>query len=90
MPRTCTPSRTSVVMVPKAEALDRIARHMESLKQELAAASERMKSAVKPGRYALNFQINALKKELHYWKSQSNRLKALPRSEVPLSEKLGT
>jgi capsule polysaccharide export protein KpsE/RkpR len=77
-------------MVPKAEAIDRISKHLAALNVQLDAAKAEMKTAVKPGRYALNFQINALKKEIHYWKNQAGRLRSLPRTEVPLLEKLGT
>jgi hypothetical protein len=77
-------------MIPKAEALDRVAKRLVALNAELDAAKERMKTAVKPGRYALNFQINALKKEIHHWKLQASRLRRLDRAEVPLLEKLGT
>ena len=88
MSSTSLPSRSPVALVPKAEALDRIARRLASLATELDAAKERMKTAVKPGRYALNFQINSLKKEIHYWKSQATRLRSLPRNEVPMLDKL--
>lgn len=89
MPRTIAPSRNSVVMVPKSEAIQRIVSHITSLNSQLEAAKTQMKAAVKPGRYGLNFQINALKKEIHYWKNQTARLKALPNKEVPLWDKLG-
>jgi hypothetical protein len=77
-------------MVPKGEAIQRIATHIASLNCQLDEAKAQMKAAVKPGRYVLNFQRNALKKELHYWKNQSARLKALPEAEVLLWDKLGT
>ena len=88
MPMTTAPSRNATVMVPKGEAIERIATHITSLNLQLEAAKAQMKAAVKPGRYLLNFQINALKKERHYWKNQSARLKTLAKAEVPLWDKL--
>jgi capsule polysaccharide export protein KpsE/RkpR len=76
-------------MVPKGEAIQRIGSHIATLNSQLDAAKTQMKTAVKPGRYVLNFQINALRKELHYWKNQTARLKAMPNQEVPLWDKLG-
>jgi hypothetical protein len=44
---------------------------------------------VSPDKYALNFQANALKKQLNFCKSQINRLKKEPRTEVIWDDKFG-
>jgi hypothetical protein len=68
----------AAVNVPKAEAIEKFARHAATVKAQLEAAQAQLKTAVSPGKYALNFQVNALKKELHQDKAQILRLKKAP------------
>jgi hypothetical protein len=79
----------NAVKIPKAEAIEKLARHVASVKTQLEAAQAQLKAAVSPGKYALNFQVNALKKELHHYKAQIARLQKEPRAVVEWSEKRG-
>jgi regulator of replication initiation timing len=76
------------VKIPKAEAIEKIAKHLVTVQARLDAAKTQLKTAV-TGKYALNFQVNALKKELHHYKAQAARLKKEPRTEIVWSDKYG-
>jgi hypothetical protein len=75
--------------LPKAEALAKIATMMAAIKVQLEASQAQLKAAVKPERYALNFQVNAHKKEINFWKVQVTRLKKEPKTEVDWNEEFG-
>jgi hypothetical protein len=79
-----TPSR-----IAKEEAIARIGKHIAALNALLDQARTRMAATPRPGRYAQNFQVNAIRKEIHAWKRQADRLRKGPRAEVPWDESLG-
>jgi len=70
------------VKIPKAEAIEKIAKHSATVRTQLAVAKAQLQAAVSPEKYALNFQVNALQKQLNFGKAQINRLKKEPRAEV--------
>jgi len=72
----------TAVHSPKAEAIEKIARQAAAVKTQLETAQAQLKAAVSPGKYALNFQVNALKKEMHSYKAQIVRLKKAPVAEA--------
>jgi predicted RNase H-like nuclease (RuvC/YqgF family) len=88
MPSRYNQALANTVLLPKGEAVTRIAKHITMLNSQLDEMKTRMKTAVKPGRYALNFQINALKKEIHHWKLQASRISRESRTEVPVPDPL--
>jgi hypothetical protein len=90
MPNSYNQTLARTVVLPKGEAIERIGKHLAALSSQLDQKKTQMKTAVKPGRYALNFQINALKKEIHHWKIQASRIRREPRTEVPVPENFGT
>jgi regulator of replication initiation timing len=69
--------------LPKAEAIEKVNQQIANLQTQLDAAKAQMQSAVSPGKYALNFQVNTLKKQLHACKLQVDRIKKDPKPEVP-------
>ncbi len=90
MPNSYNQALANTVVLPKGEAIERIGKHLAALSSQLDQKKTQMKFAVKPGRYALNFQINALKKEIHRWKIHASRIRREPRTEVPIPEIFGT
>ena len=82
-----TPS--PIVKIPKAEAILKLSKHGAAVKVQLEAAKAQLQAAVSPDKYALHFQANALKKQLGFCKSQINRLKKEPRTEVIWEAKFG-
>jgi cell division protein FtsB len=89
MKNTSVAAPGPVVKIPKAEAIEKLSKHSAGIRSQLAAAQLKLKAAVSPDKYALNFQANALKKELNFCKAQINRLKKEPRTEVIWDEKFG-
>jgi len=87
--KNTTTEPLAAVKIPKAQAIEKLARHVAAVKVQLEAAKAQLKAAVSPGRYALNFQVNALKKEIHHCKTQISRLQKDPRTEVAWSDKYG-
>jgi len=77
-------------MIPKTEAIARIAAHLAGVRVQLIAARTQLKAAASPDRYRLNFQVNALKKEAHFAKAQIARLKKSPLTEVLWSDRFGS
>lgn len=73
---------TPVVKIPKAEAIETIAKNVAAIRVRLASAKVLLAAAVKPERYALHFQVNALKKQANFWKAQISRLKKESKTEV--------
>ena len=78
-----------MVKIPKAEAILKLGKHSAAIKVRMEAAKGQLLAAVSPDKYALNFQTNALKKQLAFCKSQINRLKKEPRTEVIWDDKFG-
>lgn len=79
-PDTATPAQ--VVRIPKAEAIARLSKRGAAIKVQMEAARAQLKAAVKPGKYVLHFQTDALKKKMNFCKSQISRLKKEPGTEV--------
>jgi len=77
------------VKIPKDEAIEKIAKHSATVRTQLAVAKAQLQAAVSPEKYALNFQVNALQKQLNFGKAQINRLKKEPRAEVIWDAKFG-
>ena len=82
-----TPSQA--VKIPKAEAIEKLAKHGAAVKVQFETAKAQLKAAVSPDKYALNFQANSLKKQLNFCKAQIARLKKEPRAEVIWDDKFG-
>jgi hypothetical protein len=82
-----TPSQSA--KIPKAEAIEKLSKHSAAIRVQLEAAKASLHAAVSPDKYALNFQTNALKKQLNFCKAQITRLKKEPRTEVLWDEKFG-
>jgi hypothetical protein len=82
-----TPSQA--VKIPKAEAIEKLSKHGAAVKVQFETAKAKLKAAVSPDKYALNFQANALKKQLNFCKAQITRLKKEPRTEVIWDDKFG-
>jgi hypothetical protein len=76
-------------MIPKAEAIEKLSKHGAALRLQLAAAKAKLQAAVSPDKYALNFQANALKKQVNFCKAQIARLNKEPRTEVLWDDKFG-
>jgi hypothetical protein len=81
---------TPAAKLPKAEAIAKIAKHIAAIKVELEASQAQLKTSVKPQRYALNFQVNALKKQTHFWKTQITRLNREPKTEIDMLKEFGS
>jgi hypothetical protein len=77
-----------VAKVPKAEVIEQLQRRMADLKAQLEAAKALLQAAVSPGKYALNFQVNGLKKELHACKLQIERIRKDPKAEVAWPDRI--
>jgi len=75
-----TPDAT--VKIPKAEAIEKISKSTAEVRILLATAKAQLLAASSPDKYALNFKVNALKKQANFGKAQINRLKKEPRTEV--------
>jgi hypothetical protein len=80
---------TREVKIPKAEAIEKIAKHMAAVRVQLAAAKGQLATAVSPDKYRLHFQVNSLKKQANFCKAQIARLKKIPATEVVLSDEFG-
>jgi len=89
MKNACVENPSQEVKIPKAEAIEKLAKHSATVRVQLEAAKGQLKAAVSPDKYALNFQVNALKKQLNFCKAQVNRLKKEPRAEVIWDAKFG-
>ena len=68
--------------MPKAQAIEQVSRQISALKEQLDAAKAQMQAAVSPSKYALNFQVNSLKKQLHLCKLRLERIRKDPQTEV--------
>jgi len=75
-----TPSQA--VKIPKAEAIEKFAKSNAAARILLETAKAQLKAAVSPDKYALNFQVNALKKQVNFGKAQITRIKKEPGTEV--------
>jgi hypothetical protein len=69
-------------LMPKAEALAKIAKLSAAVNLRVAEAAGLKKAAAKSDRYVLNFQLNALKAEANFWKAQANRIKKAAKTEI--------
>ena len=78
-----------IVKVPKADALVRLAKNLAAVRVEQVAAQARLKAAVSPDKYALHFQLDAFKKQAHFFKAQIARIKKEPQAEVIWSDRFG-
>jgi hypothetical protein len=76
--------------ITKEEALVKIARQVAEIKQQLERSRIDLKAALKPKRYSMNFQVNAFRKEINYWKGQATRLKLEPITEVDWAKQFGS
>jgi hypothetical protein len=74
--------------MPKADAIDKIAKNLVTVRAQLATTQAELKAAVSPDKYRLNFQVNALKKQANFGKAQIARLKKIPATEVAWSDSL--
>jgi hypothetical protein len=82
IPEAATPS----AVMPKAEAIAKIAKQVAEIRVQLEASREQLKAAVYPNRYALNFQVNALRGKANFWKAQISRLQKEPKTSVDWSK----
>jgi hypothetical protein len=73
--------------MPKAEAIETIAKHMAAVRTQLATSQAQLRAAEQQDKYSLNFQVNALKKRARFCKTQIARLKKIPASEVFLPDR---
>jgi uncharacterized protein (DUF342 family) len=89
MKKVSAETLSQAVKIPKAEAIEKLAKHGAVVKVQMETAKAQLKAAVSPDKYALNFQANALKKQLNFVKAQITRLKKEPRTEVIWDEKFG-
>ena len=89
MEKQAADTATPVVMIPKAEAIEKIAKLLAAVRVNLIAAKTQMKAAVSPERYALKFQADAFKKQANFWKAQIARLKKEPKTEVNWTKEFG-
>ena len=80
---------TPVETMPKAEALAKIAKQVAEIKVQLEASKLQLKAAVKPNRYALNFQVNGYRSQANFWKAQMARLKKEPKTEINWAKEFG-
>jgi hypothetical protein len=69
-------------LMPKADALAKIAKLSAAVNLQLTAVAALKKAAEKSDRYVLNFQLNSLKKEANFWKAQANRIKKASKTEI--------
>ena len=77
-----------VARIPKAQAIEQITRQVAAIQAELDVSLAQLKVAVSPGKYALNLQVNALKKQLHACRLQIDRIKKDPQTEVVAPDRL--
>jgi hypothetical protein len=80
---------TPAVKIPKAEAIETIAKKLAAIRVSLVAAQALKAAAVKPERYALHFQVNELKSQANHWKAQIARLKKEAKTEVDWAREFG-
>jgi hypothetical protein len=71
-----------VVKIPKADAIAKLSKRGAAIKVQMEAIRTQLKAAVKPEKYVLHFRTDALKKKMHFCKSQISRLKKEPGTEV--------
>jgi hypothetical protein len=74
------------VKIPKAEAIEKIAKHLAAVRIQHAEAKVQLGAALSPDKYRLNFQANSLKKQVNFCKAQIARLKKIPATEVTWSD----
>ena len=67
--------RSRVVKIPKADAIAKLSKRGAAIKVQMEAVRTQLKAAVKPEKYVLHFRTDALKKKMHFCKSQISRLK---------------
>jgi hypothetical protein len=79
----------AALKIPKAQAIERITRHLAELRAQLEVAQAQLKAGVSPGKFLLNLQVNALKKQVHTCKAHLARIQKEPRTEVVWPDKLG-
>lgn len=78
--------QAQVEMLPKAEAIERIAKFSATIRVELAKSEALLKAAVSPDKYTLNFQVNGLKKKINSCKVQIARIKKEPKADTIWSD----
>ena len=76
-------------LLPKAEAIEKISKHLANVRVQLTASKTQLQAAQSPDKYSLNFQVNALKKQANFCKAQIARLKKSPSADVIWSDKFG-
>ena len=86
MKKTIAVETSPSAVMPKAEAIAKIAQQVTEIKVQLEASREQLKTAVYPNRYALNFQVNALRAKSNFWKAQVARLKKEPKTSIDWSK----
>ena len=79
---------STVARISKAKAIEQITQQTLTLQTQLEEAQVQLKAAVSPGKYALNLQVNALKKQLHACRLQLDRIKKDPKPEVDWPDRL--
>ena len=90
MKKTADSTSNQVVKIPKAEAIANLTKRSAAIKVQMEASKAQLQAAVKPGKYALHFQTDALKKQMNFCKSQISRLKKAPGTEVVWDERFGS
>jgi len=89
MEKQAPATAATVVLIPKAEAIEKITKLIASIKVNLAASKAQVKAAVKPERYALKFQADGYQKQANFWKAQIARLKKEPKTQVDWAKEFG-
>lgn len=82
MKKTIVATPVQTLKIPKAEAIEKLAKSNAATRILLETAKAQLKAAASPDKYALNFQVNALKKQVNFGKAQITRIKKEPRTEV--------
>ena len=73
-------------LLPKAEAIEKISKHLANVRVQLTASKTQLQAAQSPDKYSLNFQVNALRKQANFWKGQIARIKKAPKDEINWSK----
>ena len=77
---------SEIIRLPKAEAIEKIAKHLTQVRAQLDTAKAQLKAAVSPDKYVLNFRVNALRKQVNTGKAHIARFKKAPGTDVIWSD----
>ena len=75
-------TNSPAVKLPKEEVMALIAKDLAAVRVQLETAKAQLKAKDQTDKYRLNFQVNALKKQVHVGKAHLLRLKKSPAAEI--------